>query len=103
VNSPVRLTRRLVLEERVDQADGAGGSRATWVARTGRETFIGGQPLPRVRYRIVTRSAPAGAPSRPRPDQRFREGVRVFNILSVAEHDPAGRYLLIEAEEGVRP
>jgi hypothetical protein len=72
-------------------------------ARTGRETFIGGQPLPRVRYRIVTRSAPAGAPSRPRPDQRFREGVRVFNILSVAEHDPAGHYLLIEAEEGVRP
>jgi head-tail adaptor len=110
---PVRLTRRLVLEDRVDQADGAGGSRATWVpvgtlwaeltARTGRETFTGGQPVPRARFRIVTRSAPAGAPSRPRPDQRFRDGARVFNILTVAEHDAAGHYLLIEAEEGVRP
>jgi head-tail adaptor len=110
---PVRLTRRLALEERVDQPDGAGGARATWIAlgtlwaeltaRTGREAFIGGQPVPRVRYRIVTRSAPAGAPSRPRPDQRFRDGARVFNILTVAEHDAAGRYLLIEAEEGVSP
>ena len=46
-------------------------------------------------------NAPFGAASRPRPDQRLREGARVFDILTVAEFDPAGRYLEIEAEEGI--
>ena len=54
-----------------------------------------------MRYRIVVRGAPVGAPSRPRPEQRLREGGRVFYILTVAEHDADGRYLEIVAEEGV--
>lgn len=107
------LTRRLTLEEREDVPDGSGGYSTLWrplgalwvdmTARTGREDFIAGQTRPRVKYRILMRAAPAGAPSRPRPDQRFREGARIFNILTVAENDPHGRYLEIHAEEGVLP
>ena len=56
-------------------------------------------PAPRCgrgsRCRILVRGAPAGSPSRPRADQRLREGARVFDILTVTEHDPAGRFLEI--------
>ena len=109
----VNLSRRLVLEARESLPDGSGGFIVTWrevgtvwadlAARTGREDFVAGQARPRVEYRIMVRGAPAGAPSRPRPDQRFREGERVFNILTVAESDRSGRYLEIRAEEGVLP
>lgn len=108
-----QLRRRLVLEERVNTADGSGGFDVSWQplgalwaevkARTGREDFVAAGPHARVTCRIVVRGAPLGAPSRPRPDQRFREGERVFDILTVAEADPAGRYLEILAEERVRP
>jgi len=46
------------------------------------------------------RGAPVGAASRPRPDQRFREGDRVFAILAVSEFDATGRWLECWAEEG---
>lgn len=105
--------RRLVLEERVSIANGSGGFAVSWralgalwadvAARMGVEDFVAGQPRPRVKYRIMVRGAPVGAPSRPRPDQRFREGSRIFNILTVAEADPAGRLLEVHAEEGVLP
>lgn len=108
-----RLNRRLVLEERVNAADGSGGFAAGWrplgalwaevTARTGREDFVASGPRARVMYRIVVRGAPVGAPSRPRPDQRLREGERIFDILTVAEADPAGRFLEVLAEEAVRP
>lgn len=113
MTGPVRLSRRLTLEERESAPDGSGGHAVTWRAvgvlwaevsgRGGREDFIGGQATPRVRIRILVRSAPVGAPSRPRPDQRLREGTRVFDILTVVEHDADGRYLEIAAEEGVLP
>ena len=102
-----------MLEAREPQPDGSGGFAVAWVplgtlwadvaARGGREDFIGGQARPRARYRIVVRAAPVGAASRPRPEQRFREGARVFDILTVAEHDGRGAYLEILAEEGVLP
>ena len=111
--SGVRLLRRLVLEARESVADGSGGYVVAWApqgtlwadvsVRSGREDFVAGQARPRVRYRILVRAAPVGAASRPRADQRLREGERVFDILTVAEHDVAGRYLEILAEEGVRP
>jgi head-tail adaptor len=110
---PPRLRRRLLLEERVSLPDGSGGFAVSWqplgalsadmVASAGREDFVAAQLRPRVRYRILVRCAPVGSPSRPRPEQRFREGERVFNILTVAEADPAGRFLEIQAEEGVLP
>jgi SPP1 family predicted phage head-tail adaptor len=107
------LSRKLVLEERENLPDGSGGFVVSWkplgtiwadvAARTGREDFIAGQTRPRVKYRIVVRGAPAGAPSRPRPDQRFRDGSRIFNILTVAEADAQGRFLEVVAEEGIDP
>jgi SPP1 family predicted phage head-tail adaptor len=113
VNREPSLTRRLTLEEREDVADGSGGFSTMWrplgslwaemTAKTGREDFIAGQTRPRVKYLILTRAAMTGAPSRPRPEQRFREGDRIFNILTVAESDPQGRYLEIYAEEGILP
>lgn len=107
----VRLSRRLTLEAREVAPDGSGGQAVSWrplgelwaevAVRTGREVFAGERPGSRVMYRILVRGAPVGAPSRPRAEQRLREGDRVFDILAVAEADPAGRYLEIVAEEGV--
>lgn len=111
MSAPVRLLRRLVLEAPERLPDGAGGFTVTWTAlgtlwadvtaRVGREDLLGGATRPRVRYRIVVRGAPIGAASRPRPEQRLREGARVFDILTVAEHDGGLRYLEVVAEEGV--
>jgi head-tail adaptor len=111
VTEDVKLSRKLVLEARDVQPDGSGGFVAGWTAlgtvwadvraRAGREDFVAGRAVPRTRYRILVRGAPVGAPSRPRPEQRFRDGARVFDILTVAEHDAGGRLLEIQAEEGV--
>lgn len=113
MTSEIKLTRKLTLEERASTPDGSGGFDVTWIsrgtlwaeisARSGREDFLSGEIRPRVRYRIIVRAAPVGAPSRPRTDQRFREGLRIFDILTVAEHDVHGRYLEIVSEEGVLP
>ncbi len=109
----VHLSRRLLLERRDKAPDGAGGYDTVWVplgtvwaevtARTGREDFIAARPVSRVTYRIRLRAAPAGSPSRPVPDQRFREGNRIFDIRTVSEADRQGRYLEIMAEEGILP
>jgi head-tail adaptor len=113
MTAAVKLTRRLVIEEREAVPDGSGGFSDGWRAlgmvwaevepRAGGERLVGGRVVSRVRYRIRLRAAPVGAVSRPRPDQRLREGARVFDILAVTEHDAAGRWLEIVAEEGVRP
>lgn len=106
-----RLARRLTLEAREATPDGSGGRALTWrplgeiwaemTARGGREEVAGGAPRSVTSWRIMVRGAPVGAPSRPRPEQRLREGERVFDILAVAEADAAGRYLEILAEEGL--
>lgn len=103
------LNRRLVLEAPVRVADGAGGYTQSWqalgthyaevTARTGREKAGVAVPLSRVAYRIVVRAGLVGSTSRPLPEQRFRDGSRVFNILAVAEADASGRYLTCTAEE----
>ncbi len=109
--SAVRLGRRLLLEARVSVPDGAGGFATEWVARgtlwaevtarTGSQDFIAAVARPRLRYRIVVRGVPVGSDARPRAEERLREGARIFDILTVTEADPAGRYLEIIAEEGV--
>lgn len=109
--SAVNLSRKLVLEEQQLGADGAGGLIGNWVtlgvcwadvsARTGRQRDGGDISLATVSYRVVVRSAPHGAPSRPRSGQRFREGVRVFVIAAVAELGADGRYLTCFATEEI--
>ena len=110
MNAP-RLTRRLELQERVDTQDGMGGASVAWTTlgtlwaemrpRTGRSELVAGRESERQPWRITVRGAPVGAVQRPRPDQRFREGSRVFDILSVAEADGEGRFLTCFAEEGI--
>lgn len=106
-----RLKRKLSLEAPQVVADGAGGLVQTWTelgqvwaeikARTGRERSEAGLPVSTVSYRITVRGAPVGSPSRPRPNQRFRDGNRVFVIRAVAERDPAGRYLTCFSDEEI--
>ncbi|MDK3019283.1 phage head closure protein [Pseudodonghicola flavimaris] len=105
------LNRRLVLEAAERVPDGAGGAIQSWVslgelwaevrARSGRERARAGEPVSRVSYRIVVRGAPAGALQRPLPDQRFRDGARLYLIRAVTEADAAGRYLVCFADEEV--
>ena len=104
-----RLNRKLVLEAPVRSPDGAGGFDVTWSAlgtlwaniraRTGRETAGAAAPLSQVSYRIVVRAARPGSDARPEPDQRFRDGIRLYRILSVAEDDIDGRFLTCMAQE----
>ena len=109
--TPPRLNRRLVLETPERISDGAGGHVQGWVplgslwaevtARTGRERAEVGVPLSSMAVRIVVRGAPVGSAARPRPEQRFRDGERVFLIRAVAERDPGGRHLVCFADEEV--
>ncbi len=109
--SGVRLSRRLVLEAAQRSNDGSGGFVETWVslgelwadvsARTGRERAAGTATVSAMSYKIVVRGAPYGSAARPLPEQRFREGERVFQIQAVAERDPEGRYLTCFADEKV--
>lgn len=109
--SGLRLNRRLVLEERVEVADGAGGVHKSWTALgsvwadvenfSGSETGKLGVARSTLRLRITVRAAPIGSQQRPRPDQRFREGSRIYRITAVAEQEPNGRYLTCFANEEV--
>ena len=105
----VQLNRQLELETEVSAADGAGGYVSSWSTvgtlwaeiqpGSGREVPGEELALSMVSCRIIVRGAPPGAPSRPRPDQRFRSGTRLFNILAVTERDPRGHYLTCFAKE----
>lgn len=104
-----RLSRRLVLEAPTRSPDGAGGFTTAWSAlgtlwadlATGapRVADRPGGAEQRLPLRITLRGAPLGAPSRPVPGQRLREGDRLFAIQSVTEADPEGRFLLCLAHE----
>lgn len=106
-----RLNRLLTLEQAARAEDGAGGHRLDWqvvgqiwaevTAGTGVERAGEFVRLASVPYRIVVRAAPVGSVLRPRPEQRFREGVRIFRILAVAEADRAQHYLTCFAREEV--
>lgn len=109
----VHLRRRMALEQPARSPDGAGGFVETWEslgevwvevrALQGREVTQGGQTLSRNAHRMVLRAAPQGSAMRPRPDQRLREGARIFTILAVSDSDPAGRYLTCFTQEEVAP
>lgn len=102
-NATPRLNRKLILETLERVPDGAGGYFETWralgsiwgevKAGTGKESLVGMLTASSVPYRITVRSAPPGALRRPGPDQRFREGGRLFRIMAVADAGVDGRYL----------
>jgi len=99
----VNLRRKLVLEARVRTPDMAGGYTEVWVAQgtvradlrpgTGRARDVAAVSLAYVPYRVIVRASPVGAPSRPVPGQRFRDGTRLFHILAVSDGDRDARYL----------
>ena len=113
MNMPPRLNRRLTLENAVRTSDGAGGFVESWASlgvlwasvlpRTGRDSETGGAPVSAVSFRIVVRAAPVGHVQRPVPEQRFRDGSRLFQIRAVTEFDVEGRYLTCFADEEVAP
>ncbi|MBL4813796.1 MAG: phage head closure protein [Rhodobacteraceae bacterium] len=107
--SEPHLNRKLVLETPERQPDGAGGFVEIWVPlgtlwadvapRAGRELAGPGAAYARGQYKIIVRAAPPGAPSRPRPEQRFREDLRIFRIQAVSDNDYAGRFLTCFVDE----
>ena len=111
MRNPPHLNRKLTLEEAQIVPDGSGGFDTTWVSRglvwaevkpgTGRERGIDFATVARVPYRITVRATQEGAPSRPKPKQRFREGSRLFQILAVGDRHDQGRYLTCFAVEEV--
>jgi len=106
-----RLSRKLVLEHQVSTPDGAGGFFRAWEALgtlwaavdagSGRQNMNAGVELSSVPVKITVRAAPVGSSMRPMPDQRFREGDRLFRITAVAEGDVKARYLTCFAKEEV--
>lgn len=109
--TPPRLNRRLTLEMPQKVPDGAGGYQTSWTAlghlwaalqpRGGRESESDGAPVSAVSYKIIVRGAPQGSPARPKPEQRFRDGGRIFRIRAVTESDADGMYLTCFADEEV--
>ena len=106
-----KLNRRLTLETPEKVPDGAGGYTINWNVlgtlwaavdgRTGRERAEGTGPLSTVAYRITVRAAPVGNAERPKPEQRFRDGARIFWIRAVIEDVDTTQYLTCLAEEEI--
>jgi SPP1 family predicted phage head-tail adaptor len=107
------LRRRLTLQAPERLPDGAGGFAETWLTLgelwaevtplQGRELSVAGEMLSQNGQRIVIRAAPQGSSMRPRPDQRFLEGARIFTILAVTDRDLAGRFLTCITREDLAP
>jgi len=105
------LNRPMVLESPQTTPDGAGGYTTSWTAlgtlwcelRPGAGSERRGLIAPewRMLFLRFLRAAPQGSPQRPRPDQRLREGARLFTILAVSEADAAGAFLVCHAREEV--
>ena len=108
---PPHLRRRLLLQAPEGLPDGAGGITPAWATRgevwaevtpgAGREVATPGGSLSHSSYRITLRATPPGHALRPRPDQRLREGARIFTILAVTEADAMGRYLTCLCREEI--
>lgn len=106
-----KLNRKLVLEDGVLTPDGAGGFDRVWTALgelwaeikpgTGRERGAEHLTVSTIPLRITVRAAPHEAPSRPKPEQRFRAGNRLFRILAVTESDHTAQFLTCFCQEEV--
>lgn len=102
--------RKLVLEARTSVDDGAGGVVEAWAPvathwaalrpRSGRERFSAGRQFAVVSHVARIRHVEIGDMRRPAPDQRFREGERIFEIRGVTEADDLRRELICWLDEG---
>lgn len=105
-----KLTHQFTLEDPVRMADTGGGALIAWTplgtlwgaleARSGSEVLSGTRPVSRITHRVVVRSAPAGSPQRPKPDQRLRRGERLFAIVAVTDYEGMASHLRLDVEEG---
>ena len=103
------LTRRLSLEAPSAVTDATGGQVIVWAvlgevwaemrAVSGRERREDPVRVGVTGWRVRIRAAAPGSLARPRAGQRFRDGPRVFAIVSVAEADGKGRWLECRCEE----
>lgn len=90
-----RLNRKLVLEARNRNEDGAGGFSGSWVAlgthwgavEPASARLERGEALARSRasYRVTLRAVPPQSSARPKAGQRFRDGARLFDIRVVRD------------------
>lgn len=107
-----RLTRKLALEERSRESDGAGGYSGGWLSLgthwaavdpiRGRQERGEGAARSKAAYAITVRAVPPTSVARPRAGQRFREGTRAYEIRAVLQSSDA-RYLTCIADEEVAP
>ena len=103
---PGELNRRLVLEQPVESADGAGGVTRSYASVTtlwaavrpaaARGDVVAAATGASVTHRIVLRTR-AGLTTR----HRLRDGSRIFRIVALRDPDGAGRFIEIAAEERV--
>ncbi|MEM1273872.1 MAG: head-tail adaptor protein [Pseudomonadota bacterium] len=104
---PIALNRLLTLEDPMRMPDGAGGYLQSWTALGKLWAHVAAQSgredgdMSTTRYRIYARRMPAGSSARPRPDQRFRDGARVYHIDAVADLQADTRYVICYAHEEV--
>jgi SPP1 family predicted phage head-tail adaptor len=106
MNDPGKLRHRLVLEQPVETADGAGGvarSYATvttlWAAVVpvaARGAVVAADLGATVTHHIVVRAGPDLT-----TQHRLREGSRIYRILALRDQDGSGRFIEIQAEERV--
>lgn len=107
MSKPPLLRRRARLESPISAPDDAGGFAPGWsfladhwvalIPVSGQETYEGSRETPTITHRILLRCPRS---LRPRPDQRFVIGTRVFAIRAVFDRDGRGRFLTCLVEEG---
>jgi SPP1 family predicted phage head-tail adaptor len=106
VTAPGELRERLVLEQAVDTADGAGGVTRGYAAVTtlwaalipvaARGDVVGDSLADTITHRVVIRLR-TDVTTR----HRLRAGSRVFRIVALRDQDGRGRFLEIDAQERV--
>ena len=101
------MRRQAQLETPTEAADGAGGASPGWtvladhwvalIPVSGQEAYEGARETATITHRILLRCPRS---LRPRPDQRFVIGPRIFSIHAVFDRDGRGRFLTCLVEEG---
>lgn len=98
-----QLSHLLILERVETVPDGSGGFSEAWLP----VGSVWAKVLPGTRnvaatnefspssisYQIIVRASEVGSDERPVSGQRFRDGIRIYEILAVTERDPGGAYL----------